>query len=323
MSSPESYEFSSTQLQEDILRDSEEINQYYRPREGEYARIKAEKMLGAIAAKYSDIPVFINGSSLILPSPEGTGFGLGELTGKIAGFTYSDLGGEIEQWKPSSEGVVLQVSVPILRTGDSPDAPWRLNALPENMRNDNIEGYIVGVPVTKNQTIVQLSKKEELFTPQALISPERSSKEYSYLEYVKNIQVLTKNKPTFNQSTDAAKIQAFNKLTHDMVFECPYLGSVVVAESEYIRSPKPNSDGFQVSDGQIAGVLRKFVHDIYQDYQTKEWIGDMMAVIYSLDVAELVAKGQLTAQEADKLPTTRYVPLSRPHILATENGIVN
>lgn len=323
MSSPENYEFPNTQLQEGILHDSEEINQYYRPREGEYAHLKVGKMLGAIAAKYSDIPVFINGSSLILPSPEGSGFGLGELTGKIAGFTYSDLDGEVEQWKPSSEGVVMQVSVPTLRTGDSPDAPWRLNALPEEMRNVDIEGYIVGVPVTENQTILQLGEKQKNLTPQSLITPERSLKKYSYLEYVKNIQALTKNKPTFNQNTDAAKIQAFNKLTHDMVFECPYLGSVVAVESEYIRSPKPNSDGFKVSYGYVAGVLRKFVHDIYQDYQTKEWIGDMMAVIYNLDVAELVTSGQLSAQEADKLPTTHYVPLSRPHILATKNGIIN
>jgi len=323
MSSPENYEFSSTQLQESILHDSEEINQYYRPREGEYAQLKVGKMLGAIAAKYSNIPVFINGTSLILPSPEGSGFGLGELTGKIAGFTYSDLEGEVEQWKPSTEGVVMQVSVPTLSTGDSPDASWRLNVLPEEMRNVDIEGYIVGVPVTENQTILQLGEKQKDLTPQSLITPERSLKEYSYLEYVKNIQALTKNIPTFNQTADAAKIQAFNKLTHDMVFECPYLGSVVTVESEYIRSPKPNSDGFKVSYGQVAGVLRKFVHDIYQDYQTKEWIGDMMAVIYNLDVAELVTSGQLTAQEADKLPTTHYVPLSRPHILATKNGIIN
>ena len=321
MSSPENYEFSSTQLQEGILHDSEEINQYYRLREGEYARLKVGKMLGAIAAKYSNIPVFVNGASLILPSVEGSGFGLGELTGKIAGFTYSDLGGEVEQWKPGTEGVVMQVSVPTFGADDSPDASWRLNALPEEMRNDDIEGYIIGVPVTKNQTILQLGGKEQLLTPQSLITPERSLKEYSYLEYVKNIQALTKNKPTFNQNTDAAKIQALDTLIKDMVFECPYIGNIVAIDASYLRHPKPNSDGYTVGYGQVAGVLRKFVHDIYQDYQTKEWLSDIMAVVYNPEVASLVTSGKLSPKEADTLPTTTYVPLSRPHVLATGNGI--
>lgn len=321
MSSPEDYHFSNSQLQEDILRDSEEINQYIRPREGEYVLLKTEKMLGTMAVKYSHIPVFISGSPLILPTSESVWLGLGEVTGKIAGFTYTDLGGEVEQWKPSSEGVVMQVSVPAINGGDAPDATWRLNALPKEMRNKEIEGYIIGVPITKSQTILQLGEKEEPLTTQSLTTPERATKEYSYMEYVKNIQALTNNKPTFNEHIDAAKIQAFNKLTHDMVFQCPFLGSVVAIESEYLRSPKPNSDAYKVGSGQVAGILRKFVHDIYQDYQTKEWLSDMMAVIYDPEIAELVASGELSPQDADKLPTTTYVPLSRPHTLATNTGI--
>lgn len=46
---------SSTRLQEGILQDSEEINQYYRRREGDYARFKAGKMLGRMATKYTSI----------------------------------------------------------------------------------------------------------------------------------------------------------------------------------------------------------------------------------------------------------------------------
>lgn len=319
----EDYHFPDSQLQENILRDSEEIHRYARGREGDYARLKTSKMLGVLAAKYSHTPVFINGAPLLMPTPDGFGFGLGEMTGKIAGFTYANLEGEIAQWKPSTEGVVMQVSVPALQEGDAPDAPWRLNALPEEMRNEALEGYIIGVPITESQKILQLGDKEVPLTPQSLITPERTMKEYSYLEYVKKIQALTNNKPTLNDRADVAKIQALDKLIHDMVFECTYLGSVVGINSDYLRSHKPDGNGFKVSTGQVAGVLRKFVHDIYQDYQTKEWLGDMMAVVYDIEVAHLVTTGQMTPQVADQLPTTFYVPLSRPHVLATETGVKN
>jgi hypothetical protein len=39
----------------------------------------------------------------------------------------------------------------------------------------------------------------------------------------------------------------------------------------------------------------------------------MMAVLYDTEVAALVTSNRMTAQEADKLPFTAFIPLSRPH----------
>ncbi len=321
MISPENTHFSNTELQDRILVDADAINNYLRPRQGEYARLRARRMLGEMVTKFSHIPIFVNGSPMIVPTTEGAGLSIGEITGKIAGFTYGDLGPEIDAWQPHTEGVVMQVSVPLLSEGDAPDAPWRLNALPEPMRDPSIEGFIVGVPATKSQKILQLGPQQVPLTVASIANAERPKEEYSYLDYVGRIRDLTGNKPSLKPAVDMARIKAFNILIQNMAFECPYLGELVAVESDYIRSPKPSGDGFNVVYGQISGVLRKFVHDIYQDYQTKEWFGDVMAVVYHPDIAALVVVDKLSSDEADKLASTRYIPLSRPHILATSNGI--
>lgn len=321
MISPENYNFNDTQLQQEILHKAEEVNRYVRTHEGEYVSYKATKMLGRMATAYSHIPVFISGVPLLLPTPDGTGYGMGEITGKISGFTYMNLGGAVEQWKPSNDGVIMHVSVPELGREYPSDATWKLNILPEEMRHEDLEGFLIGVPVTDSQRILQLGEKQEPVSVQSLLTPEQTVKEYSYRDYVERVRALTGNNPSFDMATDAAKSQAFEKLLNNIVYECPYLNSLVVIKADYIRRPKPDGSGYTVAQGTISGILRKFIHDVYQDYQTKEWRSDVMAVVYDAEVAKLVTSGKISPQEADQYPSTNFVPLSKPHILATETGL--
>lgn len=320
MTTPENYPFPNTQLQQDLLAKATEVNQYARTHEGEYATYKATKMLGRMSTAYSGIPVFINGAPLVTPTPEGPAFGIGEITGHIAGFTYMNLSGQVEEWQPSEEGVVMQVSLPSYNGVDASDADWRLHILPEAMRRQDIEGFIVGVPVTEGQSILQLGEKEEAVSVASLLTPEQPVKEYSYQEYVKKIRALTGGKPSFNQA-DAAKAQAVEKLAADIALKCPYLGSLIAIDAEYIRIPKPDGTGYRVGSGTTVGVLRKFILDVYQDYQTKQWISDVMAVVYDPEVAKLVESGKIPVLEADHYPTTKIVPLSRPHVLVAEGEV--
>lgn len=302
-------------LKRELIEKSEAINVYARSHEGEYADRKTTLMLGRLATAYSHIPVFVNAAPVILPTPEGVDYGMGEVTGSIVGFTYMELPEGVEPWDSAKEGVVMQLSLPKIHDTDSPDASWRLNVLPEEMRNLELEGYIVGIPLTEGQKIIQLGDKKEQLSPEAFINPEKNTTEYSYRNYVDKINLLTGGKPLTESMADVAKTKALYELTRNMVMECPYLGGVIVVKSDYIRQPKPNSDSYQVGEGTVFGVLRKFIHGVYEDVKTKESISDTMAVIYKPIVATMIANGQMTPQEADTLPSTMYVPLSRQHAL--------
>jgi len=310
-------------LGQELITKASEINSYMRTHEGEYALRKTSLMLGRLASQYSEIPIFASASIVVGPTEHGVGAGMGELTGTIKGFSFDQYPANILTPDSFDSGVVLNMSTPIYNDIEAKDAEaWRLNVLPNALKDPSIEGFVVSIPLIEGQVITQIGEKIEEIVPESFLGRAEQTETYSYRQYVNKIRNITGGRAIMDEQLDAPRMQAVNELVHNMVFKCPFLGEIVAIESEYLRSPKPNNEtGFKVSTGVVAGILRKFIIDIFQDYRTKEWKSDIHAVIYTPEVAAEVVAGNITGQHADTLPTTFLVPLSEPHYLATNNGI--
>jgi hypothetical protein len=310
-------------LGNELLAQAGEINSYANTHEGEYALRKTNLMLGRLAAKYSDVPIFASTSISLVPQEEGVGVGLGEFTGKIQDFTFISYPSSLLTPDVEHTGVVLNMTTPKLNDFNaSTSNAWRLNVLPEVLRDPSIDGFVIGIPLVEGQNIMQIGETDGEVTVDSLSRSAEQRSEYSYLRYVQQARALLGQRPAFNPRLDAARLRAMEKIMYDIVFECPYLGEVISIRSDYLRSPKPNGEaGFKVGSGAVSGVLRKFIYDTFEDYRTREWKSDVQAVLYSPEVALLVVEGKISAQEADLLPSTRFVPLSEPHVLMTADGV--
>lgn len=312
-------------LGNELLAHAVEINAYANTHEGEYASRKTGLALGRLATRYSNIPIFASTAISLHPDQEGVAVGFGEFTGSIRGFTFDTFPSDILTPEIEQSGVVMVMDTPSFNGHEaSASDTWRLNILPERLRHQSIEGFVIGIPLIEGQDIMQIGEREQDATVDSIIGAAEQTSEYSYKQYVQQARAVMGDRSGADARFDGARLSSLDKIMHDIVFKCPYIGEAVAVQSDYIRSPKPhNEKGFKVSQGAVGGILRKFIYSTYEDPRSRERSGDVEAVLYSSEVELLVSEGKMTPQVADTLPSTYYIPLSMPHVLATIDGIKN
>jgi hypothetical protein len=321
MTTPDTFSGKSWELGDELLLRASEINEYASVGEGSYEGKKVLTMIARLALEYRGTPIYVNAANLLVPERAGIGFGPGQMTGELAGFTYSDYETTDDAFQPvKGTGVLMAFEMDKLNGVEARHAgSYRNNVF----GGTNSRRFVLGMPVIEGNKVMRLDQPPVIpDSPESLFNSPESSAPYSYREHVDKIVTIMQGRYGIIQ-TEGALLDALRQEMESMNYNCPYLGKVIISEADYMRRPKADgTDGFKVVKGRVVGSLRKFVY--YPMVLNGTVKGDVQAVIYDYDVADQVTKGLLTPQEADLLPNTTYVPLSMPHKLTeydTKNNL--
>jgi hypothetical protein len=338
-----SYEFSQNpddNFEQHFLGAVNQINDWVsgRNQRGSHAETTERKLvpkLAALTQEFRDTAAYIRTPLVLLPMEDGSlGVGIGETTGEIVGFQYGDYPTFSETFE---EGPVEQGVIAIIATGSSnteglTPASWD-KVIPEETRvrlggSDDYKkkGVVpVLIPITQHTRLTKVDNSVPLnFNPSQLFSFESTNnRPVDYREYVARIESLMNGKYLGTRGTDGALMAALHKELAAMNRDYPHLGQSVEVSASYMRTPSQiNKGSFTIVDGTITGILRKFIYEPYFPGPSKPHMkarGTVQAVIYPPEIAQLVYSGQLSAQEADKIPGTVFVPLDQEHSLSPVN----
>jgi|GEM_PF-5907365 len=310
------------QLGEDLLLEAQKLAEFMALRDTVKAQTqrKLERRLMALTSQQRNQPAFIEAPLIVAPTEQGVGFGPGQISGTIVGFTwaqYPSINEQFEVGKDETGLMVLVSSGGVNESTAEAAQAWKHSLLPAGLPTTGITGIIAGVPLIPGTKIAKLSELEtspdnvsEFFAAAA----EQTAPPQDYMQFVRRIDVITKRQAIAHEMVDKAMISALSLELRRMNFTSPLLGKLVVVTSNDLRFPNPDKPGrFLKATGGLPGVLRKFVYEPY--VHEGELCGGVQAVIWPPAIYERVQRGEMTPQEADKLPVTGFVPLSLPHKL--------
>jgi hypothetical protein len=292
---------------------------------------KAMRTVASMIEDFRDCAVFIQAPLILTAHDDGRqGVAMGEVTGEIVGFAISEyptLDDSLEIGEMQKGVVAIIASGGSNFEGVSP-AAWNY-ALPESTPQSVKDTYIekgvipILVPITKDTHFTQVDNLtplhlnlSELIEGSARLMPESST---NYRSYIGRIEQLMNGRIVMNELTDGAIISALSVELKAMNANSPLLGKLVSASAPYMRTPNPiKKGGFLAIHGSVDGVLRKFIYAPYlpgKDYPNMKARSTVQAVIYPVQIAEMVYSGKLTPQEADQKLGAIYIPLDQEHKL--------
>jgi hypothetical protein len=286
---------------------------------------KVTDKLVPLAVSFRDTAAYIKAPLLIIPLGNGnTGVGMGEVTGEIVGFQfreYPTIGEDMEEGEDAA-GVVALVATKHGVEVEKPADIWDEVIPPEIQKLGNIDygrqGVLpVIVPVTEGTRFTQVDNSTPLIlNVSSVLSAAESVSEYNYRDYVDRIENLMQGRWRLNPGADEALAAALHKEVSAMCRQCPFLQTPVEVTSDYIRTPSMlNADSYAIVKGTLRGEFRRFLYGAYFPPGEKPR-GTVMAIIYTEDIAALVNEGNLSTQEADKIPAGAFfVPLNLDHSL--------
>jgi len=263
---------------------------------------------------HKNTEVFVQSMNAMVPLPEGVGIGLSESHGQIVGFGYGEFSADGMTYRPQ-HGLITFVAIDVFNGESANDLPHRLNVLPPGIPSADIVGAVIGVPVVRGTKIAKIQEGFQIPDSIEDIVYEANAEDFKHMDFVQSINAITGQVAIVHPSIDKTKLDSAFNILSAMNQRCPYMGKSVEVTSSHMRVKHPLKDTHLVIKGTVDGVIRKFIIASYQDLDTKDFRSDVQAVIYEPSVAEKVYSGELTPQQADKQPTTVFVPLSIPHVI--------
>jgi hypothetical protein len=300
---------------------------------------RTKRMLAELVLLYVSYQVYVDAEQCLIP---GTNdriiMGSGEVNGIVVGFDRAFFPLKINDRGEQLGRYIVQMYVAMDSLDDvsaSDASDWRGNV------NDQLapDKFVVAIPLqeglkiadTTISPIPESQPKDDLEALFALDMPqdphhseleairEPTDDDYDYEEYVESIK-------SYRDAEEKGEITSMERLTQSyeevalMNEDCTYIGKQVLIESEHLRSPSFRSPGdFVAGRGAKSGVLQKFIYDNYI-YKGEPRV-DVQAVIYDPLVAYEVKLGRRTTEDADRSPTTAYVPLSLHHKLLVSDSL--
>jgi hypothetical protein len=292
---------------------------------------KLTDKLATMTEEFRDTAAYIQSPLVLMPMEDGSlGVGSGETTGELVGFSYDrfpTLRGD--QAGPQRSGVIAIVATGGTNIEGVTHASWN-RVIPAAARaamgasdDYTTKGVIpILVPIVEGTHFTQIDNAVPLYSNlSSLIKPEvLSPPAYSYQDYVDKIERLMRGRLTLHPEMDKPLFAALAKEVQAMNYTCPFLGQPVRISAEYMRTPsQKTTDGFTVIRGSAHGVLSKFIYEPYFPSSSHPHLqarGTMQAVVYQPDVARQVYAGRLSANDADKMFGTLFVPLDQTHELS-------
>lgn len=338
--SPESSPHPENNLQERLISSANIINSWVQGRRqrGSHEKttqIKLMRKIGELALEFQGTAAYMRLPFMIMPLENGNEIlSFGEVTGEIVGFAYREYPTLTERMEqgPSREGTVAIVATGGTNIEGVTPASWN-QVIPEvaraamPMSDDYTQKGVVPVlaPIVEGARFTQVDNRLPLhLNPSHVLRAEfADSPKRDYLEYVRRIENLMKGKYILRPEMDRPIMSALHNVLSSMNADCPLLGQSVEISAAYMQTPSPSMpDEYTVLEGDVTGTLRKFIYAPYFPDDSHPHLrqrGAVQAVVYKPDVAERVYRGELSPQEADKMPGTIYMPLDQQHKLAAAN----
>lgn len=333
--SPESIPTPPDDFEKRLITGAREIDQWVKGRQqrgshdGTTWRKIAPK-LGALAEQFRNKAAYIQAPLFLLPYETGEeGIGSGEVTGEIVGFSYRDFTtlNERQDEGTTEQGVVAIVATEHTNNPEVTIKSWK-HVLPEIIRlaiqeseDYSKKGVVpVLIPIVEGTHFTEIENSLPLFfNTSSMDSPETERQDFDYRKHVTKIEKLMQGRTSLSPGIDNPLASALNSEIKEINSRCPYLGKMVFVRANYMRTPSKITQGnFTILSGEEVGVLRKFIYAPYfpgvnqPDMQAR---GTVQAVIYPIEVAAAVYKGELLPQVADTMPGTIFLPLDQEHRL--------
>ena len=307
------------QLGDDLLASAQKIKRFISHRDpaarSTVIRIN-QTMIAPLVAEHKDKDLFVKSANALIPLEQGYGVAMMEGHVKLIGFGYSKYP-QAGYTGQGEYGLLAFVAQDAMNGQQANDMPHRLGLLPHELQA-SIDGIVSAVPIVDGVKIAALKPGVEVPDYIEDIEAKIIPYTYNYQEFVTTINAITGQMAIGNEMIDGPRIESAFKLLHAMNMQCPFLGARVRIIDGYLRFPNPKKRNYLLASGDIEGVLRKFVLDIYQDPASGDFRSDVQAVIYHPAIAEQVYAGKLQPTVADKLESTCFVPLGIPHKLLVQ-----